>query len=259
MSRGMLYSPTGQPPTRHMPDWRQPETYAFTTHLTREQWAWEFLRRNPDYRRSWVAFAATWRDLEAAYGSPPNRDFPAWRQDPRAWVHAANCPDGACRVDQDKVLIECALGARFGFHKFPPDPADNDPVGAGRLTWRELWPEPVPELGPRDLAELESDPAQVALAFDLSRPLRDQIDQAKRQLQVLQRQRVREGALTLATVAGRRDLWTCALRLLDAEAAGADLGRTDSGCVGWPRENLRVEAHRLRDLGYLEILRLPEA
>jgi hypothetical protein len=254
----MLYSPTEPPPIRPMPDWRRPETYAFTAHLTREQWAWEFLRRNPDYRRAWAAFAATWRDLEAAYGSPPNRNFPAWRQDPRAWVHAANCPEGECRVDQDKVLIECALGARFGFHKFPPDPADDDPVGAGRLTWRELGPEPVRELGTQDLADLGADPALVALAFDLSRPLRDQIDQAKRQLQVLQRQRVRKGTLTLATVAGRRVLWTCVLRLLDAEAAGADPDRQNSGCIGWPREDLRVEAHHLRDLGYLEILRLPQ-
>jgi hypothetical protein len=254
----MLYSPTDQTRIRPMPDWREPETYAFTAHLTREQWAWEFLRRNPEYRQAWAAFAATWQDLETAYGSPPNRNFPAWRQDPRAWVHAADCPEGECLVDQDKVLIECALGARFGFHKFPPDPADDDPVGAGRLTWRELGPKPVRELSPRELTELGSDPALLALAFDLSQPLRAQIEQAKRQLQMLQRERVREGTLTLATVAGRQHLWTCALRLLDAEAAGADQGRRDSGCVGWPTEDLRVEAHRLRDLGYLEILGLPE-
>ena len=191
-----------------MPDWRHAEDYAFTADLTRHQWAWEFLRRNPDYRREWAAFAATWRDLEAAYGSPPNRGFPAWRQDPRAWVRASECPEGECRVDQDKVLIECALGARFGFHKFPPDPADHDPVGAGRLTWRAMQPDPVLELGPEDLASLGVDPSRVALGFDLSRPLRAQVEQAKRQLQMLQRQRVWDGTLTLASVAGRRDRWT---------------------------------------------------
>jgi hypothetical protein len=42
-----------------MPDWRHAEDYAFTADLTRHQWAWEFLRRNPDYRRQWAAFAAT--------------------------------------------------------------------------------------------------------------------------------------------------------------------------------------------------------
>lgn len=33
------------------PDWRRPETYAYTQSLTRVDWAWEFLRRNPVFRR----------------------------------------------------------------------------------------------------------------------------------------------------------------------------------------------------------------
>ncbi len=243
-----------------VPDWRNPEAYSFAQCLNREQWAWEFLRRNPDYRRDWAAFAATWRDLEAAYGRPPNRDFPAWRQDPRAWVHAAECPEGECRVDQDKVLIECALGARFGFHKFPPDPADDDPVGAGRLTWREIPLEPIRELGLEDQVGLQaglgSDPALAVLAFDLSRPLRGQLEQAKRQLQLLQRRRVRAGTLTLLSVAGLRGHWTHALRLLDAEADGA--GVLVDLCGDAPPDGLLAEAKRLRDGGYLEILDLPE-
>ncbi len=241
-----------------MPDWRDPQAYAFTARLTAAQWAWEFLRRNPEYRRAWADFSATWRDLEAAYGSPPHRDFPAWRQDPRAWVPAADCPDGACRVDQDRVLIECALGSRFGFHKFPPDPGDEDPVGAGRLTWREAAPRPLPQPGPEDLAGLGSDPARVALAFDLSRPLRPQLDQAKRQLQMLQRRRVRDGSVTPATLAARRGRWTQALRLLDAEAAGADAGQWAVLAGSGPAAGLAEEARQLRDGGYLDILGLPE-
>ena len=241
-----------------MRNWRNPDAYAFTAHLTREQWAWEFLRRNPGYRLAWAAFSDTWRDLEAAYGSPPHRDFPAWRLDPRAWVPASECPEGECRIDQDKVLIECALGARFGFHKFPPDPADDDPVGAGRLTWRETPQDQVLDLGPGELAALGSMPALVALGFDLSRPLRGQLEQAKRYLQMVQRRRVRDGSVTLATVAGLGHQWTCALRLLDAEEAGADQGLIASICPPYPPEVLGPLAHHLRDLGYLEILGLPE-
>jgi hypothetical protein len=36
------------------PDWRRGETYEYTRDLPRRGWAWEFLRRNPDYRREWV-------------------------------------------------------------------------------------------------------------------------------------------------------------------------------------------------------------
>src|SRR5579863_2611582 len=35
------------------PDWRDPASYDDTRDLTREGWAWEFLRRNPKYRRAW--------------------------------------------------------------------------------------------------------------------------------------------------------------------------------------------------------------
>lgn len=35
------------------PDWRRPDAYAYTQGFTRRAWAWEFLRRNRSYQRSW--------------------------------------------------------------------------------------------------------------------------------------------------------------------------------------------------------------
>lgn len=40
--------------TADEPDWRRSETYDYTRSLPRRGWAWEFLRRNPDYRREWM-------------------------------------------------------------------------------------------------------------------------------------------------------------------------------------------------------------
>jgi len=34
-------------------DWRNPKDYEFTKLLTSEGWAWEFLRRNPEYIKEW--------------------------------------------------------------------------------------------------------------------------------------------------------------------------------------------------------------
>lgn len=34
-------------------DWRRDATYGYTDALPRRGWAWEFLRRDPDYRRTW--------------------------------------------------------------------------------------------------------------------------------------------------------------------------------------------------------------
>lgn len=35
--------------------WRDAESYAYTRDLTPEGWAWEFLRRNPEYRAEYDA------------------------------------------------------------------------------------------------------------------------------------------------------------------------------------------------------------
>ena len=66
-------------------DWRQAEAYAWCSELTAPEWAWQFLRRNPEYRADYAWFISVWRDLEGLYGAPPERDFFRWRQDPRAW------------------------------------------------------------------------------------------------------------------------------------------------------------------------------
>jgi hypothetical protein len=37
-------------------DWRNPADYEYTAGLTLHQWAWEFLRRNPEYQATWERF-----------------------------------------------------------------------------------------------------------------------------------------------------------------------------------------------------------
>lgn len=235
-------------------DWTNAEGYTYTRDLNGAQWAWEFLRRNPQYQAEWAAFHATWQALEAAYGRPPSRDFSAWRLDPRAWVHAADCAEGDCRVDQDRVLIECALGARWGFYKFPPDPAEDDPAGADRLVWREIE-EDVPLLGQADRHWFDEDPAHVAVGFDLSLPLREQLERAKRTLQMVQRQRQRSGEVRALSLRTRHEALTVMLRLLDAEFAQA--GEAAIAMVDSDWRTLLGEAHQLRDGDYRRLALLP--
>ncbi len=235
-----------------MPDWRNPHDYDFTQTLTAAQWAWEFLRRNPDYRLEWQAFIATWRDLEAAYGKPSQRDIAAWKRDPRAWVPAGECRESDCRIDGDKVLIECALGARWGFYKFPPDPAEDDPVGRERLVWREV-PLEIPLLGPRESAPAE--PRRAALVFDLERPLAPQLERAKRRLQIERRRRVGNGEVTPPRIADQAGSLRVKLRLLDGLAAGAslaELAETLSLAMG-SAPAAEAEAVALREGGYRQL------
>jgi hypothetical protein len=240
-----------------MTDWRRPEAYAYTTTLSRDQWAWEFLRRNPEYRSDYAAFMTTWRALEADYGKPPDRDFARWKSDPRAYrVESEPGDPGGCVADENKVLIECWMGAKWGFHKFPLDPAMVAPTPE-QLSWRPV------HVGARTVTAGHRDYlgvtlTRLALGFDLNLPLPPQLEAAKFHLVSLQTRLRREGMPVPETVASRRADWTRYLRLLDAEASGA--AREEIGTSLECRDVAGdTEAARdLRDHGYRRILLLPD-
>ena len=253
-------------PADRPPNWRNPSAYAFTDTLLPEQWAWEFLRRNPDYQSEWQRFWVTWQALEADYGRAPHRDFTRWQRDPRAYVVVEDSrPGDSCRVSADKVLIECWMGARWGFYKFPLDPAIDTPVIGEQLAWRPVERE-ARRVGPHDGAYLGGEEGKLALGFDLRLPLREQVELAKRYLQAEQRRQRQEEGLKAATAANLKGRWTLCLRVLDGEAEGHsldELARTLFGDIddaGERREAARAclaEAQALRDGGYRRIAVLP--
>jgi len=251
-----MFDPPSLDRSPDVPDWSDAGAYAFTRRLTLAQWVWEFLRRNDAYRRDWSGFQARWAALEATYGRPPERDFSAWRQDPRAWV-AAGDDEGECRVDQDKVLIECWMGARWGFYKFPLDPATRNPVTPEQLTWREQE-RPVRAASPSELWGDATSPAQVALSFELDLPLRPQMERAQRFLASRQRRLLRDGRLRMRTRSHLAARWCLMLRYLDARHAGVDRARIETalnpGGGVEDFERLCEEACHLAGGGHRELL-----
>jgi len=216
------------------------DAYAYCAGLTRDQWAWEFLRRNPDYQADYGQFIALWQALEADYGAPPHRDFSKWKQDPRAYgplpgkAELATHSGELCTLDDDRVLLECWMGAKWGFHKFPLDPARTAP-GSDELSWR---PPPPAE------APIEA-PYRLDIAFDLSLPLPPQLEAARFRLISRAAELRRQGLAAPKTVANQRARWTAMLRLLD----GAVVPDADSSI-------LLDEAQALVVGGYREIQRL---
>lgn len=217
------------------------DAYAYCATLTRDQWAWEFLRRTPDYQRDYHAFIAIWHALEADYGAPPHRDFSKWKRDPRAYgplpgEAEVTAPSGElCTVDDERVLLECWMGAKWGFYKFPLDPARVAPP-PDELSWR---PPPQSE------REIEA-PYRLDVAFDLALPLPPQLEAAKFRLVSRAAELRRQGLAAPKTVASQRARWSAMLRLLDGAAADEDA-----------TELLR-EARGLVAGGYREILRLAD-
>lgn len=212
--------------------------------LTRDQWAWEFLRRNPDYQADYRRFMTIWRALEADYGAPPQRDFQRWKQDPRAYGPlpgdaALDAPTGElCVVDDDRVLLECWMGAKWGFYKFPLDPARAAPT-PDELSWR-----PPPPAKPR----AADDPLRMDIAFDLALPLPPQLEAAKFRLVSRAAELRRKGLAAPLTVASQRAHWSALLRVLDAAAAGEALSAEAAALLD--------EARAMTRRGYLDILRM---
>lgn len=199
------------------PDWREPSAYTFYMDLSAAAWAWQFLRRNSQYQTDWEWFTRTWQSLEQDYGSPPHRDFTRWRQDPRAYRKSST----AGVDDEEPLLIECWMGLKWGYYKFPLDPAMDFPELGKVLLWREVETVP-PVLDSSNMDYLAADPAQVALGFDLRLPLQEQLESAKRILVGL-RHKLRSAERTGRSAGNPPESWLLMLRLLDAESCGATL------------------------------------
>jgi len=218
------------------------DAYAYCDALTRDQWAWEFLRRNPDYRSDYRRFIAQWHALEADYGAPPRRDFARWKRDPRAYGPLPGDTDLAapggelCTVDDERVLLECWMGAKWGYYKFPLNPDSSAPPGPDELSWR-----PPQSASPTDA------PFRLDISFDLSLPLPPQLEAAKFRLVSRAAELRRQGLAAPMTVANQRARWTRMLQLLDGVEA--------------PNENNRIllrDAQAMAQGGYLDILRLAD-
>ena len=219
------------------------DVHAHVARLTRDQWAWEFLRRNRDYQADYACFIAIWHALEADYGSSPQRDFQRWKQDPRAYGPLPGedelaAPSGElCTVD-DRVVLECWMGAKWGFYKFPPDPGRTTPPEPDELSWR---PPPLPAPSP-DV------PYRLDIGFDLSLPLPEQLESAKFRLVSRTAELRRAGHAAPMTVTNQRERWARMLQLLDGNAP-----------TGEENAALLRDSEDMVRCCYLTILRLSDA
>jgi hypothetical protein len=204
-------------------------------HLDLGHWAWEFLRRNPAYQADYREFIATWQALETDYGAPPNRDFQRWKNDPRAtrpaWDPSRSTGAACTTDDDDSQLIECWMGAKWGFYQFPQDPK----LAAWQLEAPINW-RPAPGLR---FDRPQASTTDIQLTFDLALPLPAQLEAAKAHLVSCQAALKRAGKTLPYTMNNRRAHW---VELLDA----------------WDSQSgeMLEEARAMVEGGYREILRL---
>jgi hypothetical protein len=236
--------------------WQLDSDYAFCEQLDLAGWAWQFMRRAPAYRADYAEFIHVWRQLEAAYGAPPRRDFFKWKQDPRAWRSEAeltDCGSEACPGENGMILIECWMGEKWGFRKFPIDPAIDFP---DQLDWRS-FPVAIEVIdNPHIQEELPLRPELLALRFDLSLPLPAQLEAAKSRLIAARQACAAAGLLPPRNAREGASLWRLWLRLLDALEAGQELPTIAQSLALDHPQHSAAAARALRDGGYRRLLQL---
>ncbi len=189
-------------------------------NFSKELWAWQFLRRNPEYQQDYQHFINTWNALVKDYGAPPNRDFNRWKRDPRSYILAdeasidREAQSISCEVEPGKIQIECAMGAKWGFYKFPLSPDIVSPKYPDELLWRDREPLYINQA---------LDEVAETITFDLAKPLDIQIQQAKKLLAV-QRRKKKE-AVKKYQLNNQIMLWQGYCKILDMLAEGVDEAR----------------------------------
>ena len=195
-----------------MPDWRNPADYEYTADLTLHGWAWEFLRRNPEYRERWRQIQPdapdAWESMVTlgdAFGlwvaADPSRDF-------------------------FEARPEWSIGSGVKILRSYQSSLLDDPQGKP-LPWPG-WP------------------VHVALLFDLSEDVGVQIREAEARL----RRRQHEAAADLASRVIRPDArpqpqkFAAYIRALDGHEGGAS--QLEIGRVPFPEIGPRMDADAVR-------------
>jgi Uncharacterized conserved protein (DUF2285) len=228
-----------------LPDWTKREEYPAPCGPGQMTvWAWEFLRRNPEYRVFWKEKIEPFIDMTGGDLVPHNE------------LKAVLVRGGICRDAAGNIwpyLDE--LRARFGVD-VPSPPHSSRPS-----FFFEIYA-PWVENDGRESQDLCLEKHQIAIIFDLSRPLAPQFKRAHASAK--REQEFRE--ISIKTARRRQELYIPYLRILDARDAGAkpkDVGdklfpKLSDEHPDYQRQkrlcNYQRAAEKLRDGGYRSLL-----
>jgi len=230
-------------------DWKDANNYHYLDELDGSQWAWEFLRRNPEYIKDYTWFIANWYELELRYGKSPVHDNKAWKKDPLSSRKSV--------FDGDILPIEDWLGQKWGFYKFPLEPKINAIKAAGNIAWREQ-PEDAIAIDENNLTDYLLHDTRIGLGFDTALPLKYQLEHARDYLVSMQQQLKKHHPEKFCTISNHRLRWTDYLRMLDG--VRTDNKQTVAMELGYSYDELEdslQHAFRLRDKDYLCLPHIP--
>ena len=229
-----------------MKNWRDPEDYRFTEALPPWRWAWEFVRRNPDYQ---VDFHDAIRRLNAREGeyaaAAEILDATGYSKPEGEWVDSV-----ASKQSREKWLLWYYLNPELDVPEISPF------LGFGELyDWEQRL---------RPLQDYE-----VLVRVDLRFPIQPQLALARGPLARRQRNQAGRGDFRKIAPRNQPKKWQLYLRLLDARAADAPYNEIAVVLFGIDDRSqkdpqIKVDtalrqARRMSRTGYRDILLLPKS
>ena len=214
-------------------DWREIDDYNYTKNLGREGWAWEFLRRNPDYIDDYKTYRQTYADLESKYGPWESRDIKAWDEDPKSHFFEPEKKDGES-IQQWRNRCYATWG--FEPRKYPLESwhakkwqlikmYHPDYPYCPEIHFIYPWPKIISYdsldeyfYTPNEpYAPTLQVPEKCLLGFDLTLPIGRQIKEAKKILATSQKRLQEKEIIPSTKTKEHSALWITYLRILDAK------------------------------------------
>lgn len=213
-------------------DWQNDAAYKYTKKLDWAGWAWEFLRRNPEYKADWAEFIKKKAELEKVYGKIASWKTKALEAEPKAWhydppkmpgesdaVWKMRCIGEGFEPVRSSIVIGPAK--KWGLRQFyDPDIATDGEFrflpGVQVRIWYHVSDVEAPII-PAKRGEF------AYVEIDLSKRIAEQLSQANKQMAVLQQKLVQADALKVGrnlTKAQTKKFVTY-LRILDAYASAS--------------------------------------
>lgn len=202
-----------------LPDWKDSDSYPQPDNTSLNAWAWEFLRRNPDYQqdyRSWKSLGIDedflphqpGHSMDLAYCEPEAYDGETFRQ--------------YCDRHSDYRLVPLSVkrGNDYGLDYL------HDPRNSARFVRFDTGVSPRYLVhdgnGPKEYAGIRPEkPGEVVVKLSLEWPIGVQVDRLQRILSRHQRRLEEKGVITAHKKRNHPKKYSTYLRLLDAEASSA--------------------------------------
>jgi len=187
-------------------DWKNEKDYSYTKNHTPELWAWEFLRRNPEYRRDWEKALSKWEKNKSHEANSRNKTL-----------------NQNCYTKKERPRKLPFENARYRWGLLEPEIIDPD-IDIDIHTHLSEFDLPIfYESGhlfnDNEFTILQAtgiEKGQVVILFDLQKPIHQQYKKVKQELLERQKEFLRGKKIIEPKNRGKQYLWKKYLRILDA-------------------------------------------